>query len=543
MSTPVPPHLSRSNSAVRGASSTPAPQTNGNGLAPSAAAAPADGAAASNQSAYRLQPQAYTTNYATRIKGSYQTMLVVPAVQASTSTLPPRSARRGQTAVNYAEDDDDDFGDRESRRGGASGSAAAAIIPEEITEPVVVQGKYPPKPLPWRRTLEQITKAAELPEVLIPVLFEKDIDATKKIRERFTWNLFEADVTPERFARQLCLDLELDPRLIVDDLVTAIRTACQEWAPVACMPLTEKFLDPISGDVGCYLVPIKINVQCGVDTLTDQFLYNVFEEEFTPEDYANIICNDIGYHGEFRGAVTTAIREELLKAKKEILFPSGTVPNYNWKADGHPQFQGIRYDPENYGSQWSPNIDKLTRDEVERKEMDRERETRRLRRETIRLNPVNAAQVWLYGTNGVPTPEMPTPGSPGGTVLDTFSRRKRQPMVRDRDDSPMRKGSVGGQGGSNTPAQLASAPVPLPDTMILQWKCSHCSINGLNTWGVRDGPIGKYTLCAICGYLYYESRLLPEWRRGMYENDLMEPEINVANGGGAGYEMSGVQVV
>ncbi|RVD83882.1 uncharacterized protein DFL_005656 [Arthrobotrys flagrans] len=462
-------------------------------------------------------------------------MLVVPAVQASTSTLPPRSARRGQTAVNYAEDDDDDFGDRESRRGGAGGGAAA-IVPEEITEPVTVPGKLPPKPLPWRRTPEQMAQAAELPEVLIPVLFEKDIDSTKKIREQFTWNLFEADITFERFARQVCLDLDIDPRLIVDDFVTAIRTACQEWAPIACLPLPEKFIDPVSGDEGFYLVPIKINVQCGVDTLTDQLTYNLFEEEITPETWANIICNDLGYHGEFRGAVTTAIREELLKAKKDLF--SGNIVQYNWKAEGHPQFQGIRYDPENYGSQWCPNIDKLTRDEVERRESDRERETRRLRRETTRLNPVNAAQVWLYGTNGIPTPEMPVPGTPGGQILDTFSRRKRQPMVRDRDDSPMRKGSVVGQGGSNTPAQLASAPVPLPDTMILQWKCSHCCINGLNTWGVRDGPTGKYTLCALCGYLYYETRVLPEWRRGMYEYDLGEPEVGV-NGGG-GYEMVGV---
>ncbi|EGX45020.1 hypothetical protein AOL_s00173g121 [Orbilia oligospora ATCC 24927] len=533
MSTPVP-HLSRSNSAVRGASSTPAPQTNGNGVALATASATTNGT--SDQSLYRFTPQAYTTNYATRIKGSLQTMLLPPAVQASTSTLPPRSARRGQTTVNYAEDDDDDFGDRDSRRGGGGGAAAAAV-PEDITEPVTVPGKYPPKSLPWRRSLEQSTKAAELPEVLLPILFEKDIDSTKKIRENFTWNLYEADITPERFARQLCLDLELDPRLIVDDLVTAIRTTCQEWAPIACLALPETFVDPITGAIGYYLFPVKLNVQCGVDTLTDQFLYNMFEEEFTPEMFANVTCNDIGYHGEFRGAVTTAMREELLKAKKEMFFPSGAVVHYNWKADGHSQFQGIRYDPENYGSQWSPNIDKLTRDEVERRESDRERETRRLRRETTRLNPVNAAQVWLYGTNGVPTTEMPVPGSPGGGILDTFSRRKRQPMVRDRDDSPMRKGSIGGQGGSNTPAQLASAPVPLPDNMILQWRCSLCCINGLNTWGVRDGPTGKYTLCAICGYLYYEERVLPEWRRGMFLNDLTDPDIKPD-----GYEMDGARM-
>ncbi|KAK6530875.1 Chromatin structure remodeling complex protein sfh1 [Arthrobotrys megalospora] len=520
MSTPVP-HLSRSNSTIRASSSTPAPQANG--VAPTSTTA-------ETPSLDRLYPQACTTNYAIRIKNGCQTMLVVPAVQASTSTLPPRSARRGQP-VNYAEDDDDDFGDRESRRGGG-GAAAAPIVPEEITEPVTVAGRFPARMLPWRRTFEQIQGASELPEVLIPVNYERDIDSTKKIRDRFTWNLFESDITPERFARQFCLDLELDPRIYVEDIVNTIRTACQEWAPIATLPLPDKFVDPISGAEGYYLVNVKLNVQCGVDTLTDQFMYNLFETDITPEEFADQICNDIGYHGEYRNAVTTAIREELLKAKKDMFFPSGTGTHHNWKADSHNKFQGIRYDPENQGRDWCPNIEKLTREEVERKEIDRERETRRLRRETTKLNPVNAAQVWLYGTNGVPTPEMPAPGTPGGG-LDLFSRRKRQPTIRDRDDSPMRKGSVGGQGGSSTPAQLASAPVPLGENMIHQWKCSHCSINGLNTWGVRDGPTGKYTLCAICGYLYYENRILPGWREGLFENDLWDPD----NAGG--FEMAG----
>ncbi|KAF3932076.1 hypothetical protein ABW20_dc0105728 [Dactylellina cionopaga] len=517
MSTPVPPHLSRSNSAIRGASSTPQP----NGFIPAPPPAPL----VPEKKQWIVLP-ASTTNYSIRIKNSFQTMLVVPAVQASTSTLPPRSARRGQTAVNYAEDDDDDYGDRDSRTRG--GAAATPVIPEEVTAPVAVSGKPPAKVLPWRRSPEQLRRISELPEVLIPVNYERDIDSSRKIRERFTWNLYEGDITFERFARQLCLDLDLDPRQFVDDIVNTIRTACQEWAPVATLPLPENFIDPISGSEGCYLVNIKLNVQCGVDTLTDQFMYNLYEEEITPEEFAFQICCDVGYHGEYRNAVTSAIREELLKAKKEMFFPSGqNPPPYNWKADAHPHHPGLRYDPENFGRDWSPNIEKLTREEVERKEIDRERETRRLRRETTRLNPVNTATAYLYGT-GVETPGTPSSAT---AAADAFARRKRQPMLR--DDSPMRKGSLSGAGGGANGAQptLSTTPVPLPESMMTSWKCSHCRISAVNTWGVRDGPDGRFTLCAVCGLVYFEDKKLPVWRKALFDYDLeVVPEMAYEGG-------------
>ncbi|KAJ6257248.1 hypothetical protein Dda_8137 [Drechslerella dactyloides] len=140
-STPAPSYLSRSNSAIRAASSTPQP----NGVPPAPAA---DAAAAATIVKPWKFPQGISTNYAIRVK-NYQTSLVVPAVQASTSTLPPRSARRGQTAINYAEDDDDEFEGRESRT--RSGQASAPIVPEEVTEPVNVPGKFPHKSTPARR--------------------------------------------------------------------------------------------------------------------------------------------------------------------------------------------------------------------------------------------------------------------------------------------------------------------------------------------------------------------------------------------------------
>ncbi|KAF3913002.1 hypothetical protein ABW21_db0200937 [Orbilia brochopaga] len=495
-STPAPSYLSRSNSAIRAASSTPQP----NGVPPTPAAEPP--AAPTIVRPWKI-PQSFTTNYSIRVK-NYQTSLVVPAIQASTSTLPPRSARRGQTAINYAEDDDDEYEGRESRT--RSGQTAAPIVPEEISAPVNVPGRFPHKSMPVRGPDLEREGAAQLPTVLIPVTYERDIDATKKIRERFTWNLYESDVTFERFARQFCSDLDLDPTQYVDDIATTVRTACLEWGHIATTKLADNLVDPISGVEGSYLVNCKINVQCGVDTLTDQFMFDLFETSITPEEFAKALCEDVGYHGEYVGAIANAVREELLKHKKELLFPSGQgPPPYNWMNDAHPNHPGLRYDPENLGRDWCPNIERLTREEVERKEIDREREARRLRRETAKVNPVSTVNAYLYGT-GIDSSAPQTPAA------DSLSRRKRQPMLR--DDSPMRRGSSSGAGGMTS---LASAPVPLPDSMMGSWRCSHCLITATNTWGARDGPDGRYTLCAICGHLYYEDRKLPLWRKDKYE--------------------------
>lgn len=55
--------------------------------------------------------QALTTTYAGRLR-TFNTSLIAQVIQQNNTVLPPRSAKRGQTVINYAEDDDDDFEDR-----------------------------------------------------------------------------------------------------------------------------------------------------------------------------------------------------------------------------------------------------------------------------------------------------------------------------------------------------------------------------------------------------------------------------------------------
>jgi len=54
---------------------------------------------------------------------------------------------------------------------------------------------------------------------------------------------------------------------------------------------------------------------------------------------------------------------------------------------------GIRLDTESLCSRWSPTLEMLTRDEIERREGDRERQIRRLKRDTARFGGLGSFAV------------------------------------------------------------------------------------------------------------------------------------------------------
>jgi chromatin structure-remodeling complex subunit SFH1 len=77
-----------------------------------------------------------------------------------------------------------------------------------------------------------------------------------------------------------------------------------------------------------------------------------------------------------------AIHESLLRLKKDAL--EGNLPTFINEA-AYGLEAGIRLDTESLCSGWSPSLEILTRDEIERREGDRERQIRRLKRDTARF--------------------------------------------------------------------------------------------------------------------------------------------------------------
>ena len=71
---------------------------------------------------------------------------------------------------------------------------------------------------------------------LVPIRVEFETD-THRIRDCFVWNLHEALVTPEEFARTFCADLDLPAAPWADTVAAQIRAQLEDHDGVGSMEL------------------------------------------------------------------------------------------------------------------------------------------------------------------------------------------------------------------------------------------------------------------------------------------------------------------
>ena len=204
---------------------------------------------------------------------------------------------------------------------------------------------------------------------------------------------------------------------------------------------------------------------------------------------------------------------------------------------------GWRYDPEFLADNWQPRVEVLSKEEIEKRETDRERQLRRAKRETARFSgAANTMRGGIgpresdYFAGGLgPTGEA-TPAGALDQPMGRGERSKKKKRYRslspaDRD-TPDFGGALqrdnGEQGGPSI-----GAPVPtgnLSDVERARFRCRHCGLYGAAVWGARDGPAGPRSLCQNCGFFWDKGRRLPPWSKGMFSD-----ERPVGNTGAAGY--------
>ncbi|KAL1895127.1 Chromatin structure remodeling complex protein sfh1 [Ceratocystis pirilliformis] len=541
----------------------------------------------------QLQPQAFVSSYAPRLR-TYNSSLLTPSLPSTTAvTGSSRTTKRGTTIINYAEDgydDLDDDSDNPRRRGNALRSSRAQqqqlddgtggkdwsdVVGKETNIPVEVQ------PI-WRdwtrhraiRTDQQNVSQAALPLTLIPIRIDIDIpsytpdrpfpvmpamhegldmtlpqfrqqDPTPpyKLRDFFLWNLHETLITTDQFAQTLATDLDLPNRQqIVAEISRQIRTQLEEYAGVALHPLyrsqqiaSASTQPPTQGRAvrgqsqlqnpslaatpkvtanatmiapeddefnpdDTYRCIISISLILSTVLYTDQFEWSLSHPPGTAELFAKQTCADLGLAGEWVPALTHAIYEAVLKLKKEACESNG------WGAQQHNNdaapdtIAGWRYDPEHLADAWEPKIEFLTKEEIEKREGDRERQLRRLRRETARFsnNTGSAVVVPFSGFGAVVEAEEERMGRGERT------KKKR----RFRSLSPSGRGTPdGGYALAMTDAERAT------------WRCSHCRVWGSSVWAVRDGPAGAKTLCNNCGLCYERDSDLPRQMKNLHLSD------------------------
>ncbi|RSH92744.1 Chromatin structure remodeling complex protein sfh1 [Saitozyma podzolica] len=286
---------------------------------------------------------------------------------------------------------------------------------------------------------ELLEREADRPEVLIPISIDLDIPSGNvdqpgiKVKDRFLWNVNEPFVTPHQFASILCDDIGIPPNPYATTIAELIQAQVEEAQSTVEIDVTDKEateddvvwsddeveeamdLDhlPVNGDANgedeedvevvkkekewkeadCRII-VNLEVQIYTHILRDRIEWDL-SSSLQPSQFATQYCRDLGLTGEAIPLITVAIHEELLKHKKDALeleLFAATHPEAQAKWEKAPggaprvnRREGARalvgvwrdwWEREEYG----PVLVELTMEEMERREMERTREARRMMR-------------------------------------------------------------------------------------------------------------------------------------------------------------------
>ncbi|KAF2747320.1 SNF5-domain-containing protein [Sporormia fimetaria CBS 119925] len=504
-------------------------------------------------------PQSFISTYAPRLR-SYGNSLISPVVPPSNTLPAPRTTKRGTTAINYAEDgfDDDEYDDSEGPRR-ATGLrslrrddsnldkvAQIAALGKELTEPVQLQGI-------WRDWMGRLKRSsterqaqiqANLPVTYIPIRIDLDIqpfrpdaplplpgnardfgidethpayrplDVTPayRLKDLFLWNLHEALITPDQFAKTLVdeLDLPADRKpMLIQTIANQIRQQLEEYAGVALHPLfhstpgtaadanARNAVLPITSRDGTstpataatngvstpvpnrtmaieapsnatvpqngvtatatalpseeihnpddtYRCIITLNVNLMNRLYSDKFEWSLLHPPGFAEMFAKVTCADLGLAGEWVPAITHAIYEAVLRLKKEACENGGLVGDGEIENDAVDPVVGAgwRNDPDHLCDEWEPKIEMLSKEEIEKREGDRERQIRRLRRDTARFS--STANMGTPVNDFYANPEQQENMGRGERSKKKRRFRSLSPASRDTPDAGSGYGGIGG---------------------------------------------------------------------------------------------------
>lgn len=310
----------------------------------------------------------------------------------------------------------------------------------------------------------------------------------------------------------------------------------QETAPQT--PVVRAEATPITPDNDdfnpddMYRCIVHLSLNLASMLYTDKFEWSLLHPPGTAEAFAKTTCADLGLSGEWVPAMTHAIYEAVLRLKKDACEHGGLVSGeqelHNAAVLG--QDAGWRYDPDHLADDWEPKIEFLSKEDIEKREGDRERQVRRLRRETARFSSTTG----LLGGTPANAPLDLEEERMGRGERSKKKRRFRSLSPLGRSGTPGGRGTpdVGGYGGGGVGGGVGS----LADAERLNWRCAHCRVWGTSVWAVRDGPAGPrvssplitpfnafwetltilQTLCATCGYCWERDRKLSRQTKNLH---------------------------
>lgn len=262
------------------------------------------------------------------------------------------------------------------------------IYPKE--RPRAGKRTAPPLPKPRRKDLKE---QAELPEHLVPIRLDVDWDKVK-LRDTFTWNLYDRLVPVETFSAHLVEDMGLKApheRPVYEQVAHQIREQLNDFYPMVYT--REDALDP-ELPYSAYKndemrILIKLNITIGSVTLVDQFEWEMNEPENSPEKFARVMAKDLSLSGEFTTAIAHCIREQTQLFTRTLYgighpFDGRPVEEPDLVTSFLPSPLPTVFRPQQQAKEYAPYLYELSDADLERNEVIFAREQRKQKRSVNR---------------------------------------------------------------------------------------------------------------------------------------------------------------
>jgi chromatin structure-remodeling complex subunit SFH1 len=261
--------------------------------------------------------------------------------------------------------------------------------------------------------------------------------------------------------------------------------------------------DPLLNPDDTYRCWISLTISLSSRLYTDKFEWSLLHPPGFAEAFASQTCADLGLNGEWVLAITHAIYEAVLKLKKETFEPATlTTGGGVWTQDGidnqavrDEEGAGWRYDAEDFGGEWEPKVEVLSKDEIEKREFARERQLRRARRETAKFS---SASVMMPSAREQEAQsrasyfDLPAGMAGGENETPNMGRGERSKKKRKfRSLSPVAKAlATPAEGINGAGTGWGGIENKLQEYEKQNWRCNWCLVWGTGVWAVRDGPAG-----------------------------------------------------
>lgn len=317
-------------------------------------------------------PQALSTGLTQRLAKDPETAIIINNVPQD------RSAKRNAQQINYAEFEqpvDDPDMEEEAIANPASLMANthnSLNVQKHLLAPARLVGSVE------EADETEYTPPCE-PSSLIPIKLGIEFNGgSQKLVDYFMWNPHDQYLTPTKFGALLVTELEL-PALIQSEIVSSINKQVSENLAASTFQLPDNE----------YHVIVDLSVNLNRKLYKDKFEWDLKQTEITPDDFADTVVGDMGLSLEFRSAISHSLHEMIFRLKRDLLEGS-----YHLELHKLQQTLGLIYERSirirtdssvnNGNAVWEPLIEILSQWEIEKRELERERNFRRLKRENMR---------------------------------------------------------------------------------------------------------------------------------------------------------------